>query len=291
MNDAFSTCHPSVCLLFFAGAIGCGVVFQHPVYLLISVLAALSCYLWLGKGKALRSVGCMMPVILLLACLNPVFNTRGATVLFLLFGRPYTLEALVYGLALSGVMLTSLLWLGCCNYVLTGDKVTCLFGNIVPTLSLLLVMVFRMVPSLIRKTEQIFGARKAIGKGAGESAAAKEKLRDGMTVLGSLLAWALEGSVMTADSMRARGYGTAKRQSFRVFRMETRDWLLIGWMILLLLLIFLAAALGQLTAVYTPYISIAPVSWGAFAYGIFLWIPMAQNIKETIVWHIFKSKI
>ena len=66
---------------------------------------------------------------------NPLFNTYGATLLFTYFDRPYTLEALYYGAALAAVFVHMLLWFGCYNAVLTSDKFTSLFGNLIPALS------------------------------------------------------------------------------------------------------------------------------------------------------------
>lgn len=285
MKDAFSAYHPAVNFLFFAGAIGCGVVFQHPAYLAFSILCSLFYYLFLGRRKAVRSIFFMLPIVLCLAAVNPLFNTQGEHMLFQLFGRPYTLEALLYGSALAGVLLTMLLWFGCGNLVLSGDKFTSLFGNLIPSISLLLVMVFRMVPNLIKKASQITGARRSIGKGE------RHRLDEGMTVLGTLVSWALEGSVVTADSMRARGYGTAKRQSFLIYRMKQQDWLLMAVELVLLAAVIGSACLGQANTVYTPKVSVSPLSWGAAAYGIYLFIPLALNIKEAILWHISRSKI
>lgn len=285
MRDSFSEYHPAVNFVFFVGAIGCGVVFQHPAYLAVSVAASLLYYLTLGRKKAAKAILWMLVVVVCLAAVNPIFNTRGAHVLFSLFGRPYTQEALVYGIALSGVFLTMFLWFGCYNYVLTGDKFTSLFGNLIPSISLLLVMVLRMVPAFIKKTKQIIGARMSIGKGE------DDKLREGMTVLGTLVSWALEGSIVTADSMRARGYGTAKRQSFLIYRMRKRDWWLLLTEAVLLAAVIAGACLGQANAVYLPAMGVAPLSWGAILYGIYVFIPLLINLKEAIVWHISRSGI
>ena len=175
--------------------------------------------------------------------------------------------------------------------MLTSDKFTSLFGNLIPSISLLLVMVFRMVPNFIRKTGQIAGARKSIGKGAGENATNKEKLNDGLTVLGALTAWALEGSVVTGDSMRARGYGTAKRTSFMLYRMTGADWVLLAVMAVFLALTAGAAGLGQTAAAFTPVLQIAPVSWGVVFYTLYLLIPTVYHIKEALQWHISRSRI
>lgn len=285
MADAFSCYHPGVNFLFLAGAIGCGVVFRHPAYLAVSISCGLAYYLYLGRRKAAKALLLMLPVVLCLAAVNPLFNTQGRQILFWVFGRPYTLEALLYGCAMAGVLLTMLLWFGCYNHVLTGDKFTALFGNWIPAISLLLVMVFRMVPNLIRKTNQITAARRSIGKGE------DGKLHEGMTVLGTMVSWALEGGVVTADSMRARGYGTAKRQCFQIYRMGHRDWWLLAIESLLLIAVVASACLGQVNAAYTPGVSLAPVSWGAGLYGIYLLIPLALNIKEAVLWHISRSRI
>ena len=291
MCDAFSKCHPAVNFLFFAGAIGSSVMIQHPVYLLVGIITGATYYLLLNGRKGWKMIFGLVPLLLFLTAINPLFNTYGQTPLSYLFGRPYTLEALCYGTALGGIFVSMLLWFGCYNKVLTSDKFTSLFGNLIPSISLLLVMVFRMVPNLMRKATQFTGARKSVGKGAGESATIKEKLHDGMTVLGALTSWALEGSVVTGDSMRARGYGTAKRSSFMIYCMTTTDWLLLVAMLILLSLIVAAACLGQMAAAFTPEIQIAPISWGMIPYTAYLLIPAALHTKEAIQWHISRSKI
>ena len=291
MKDAFSKCHPAVNFLFFAGAIGTSVLIQHPMYLLVGILTGATYYLLLNGRKGWKMLLGMAMLFLFLMVINPLFNTFGETPLCYLFGRPYTLEALRYGAVLGGVFVTMLLWFGCYNKVLTSDKFTSLFGNLIPAISLLLVMVFRMVPNLIRKAAQFTGARKSIGKGAGENAATKEKLSDGMTVLGALTSWALEGSVVTGDSMRSRGYGTAKRSSFMIYRMSITDWTLIIVIPSLLALVIAAAGLGQMAATYMPEFYISPLSWGIVPYGIYLLIPVVLHTKEAIQWHISRSKI
>lgn len=291
MKDAFSKCHPAVNFLFFVGAIGCGVVIQHPAYLIAGIVAGAVYYLLLSGRKGWKTILAMFPLFAFLTAINPLFNTYGERVLFHVFNRPYTLEALLYGAAIAAMFVAMLLWFGCYNKVLTSDKFTCLFGNLIPSISLLLVMVFRIVPNIIRKTQQIISARKSIGKGISETATTKEKLQDGGTVLGALTSWALEGSVVTGDSMRARGYGATKRSSFMIYRMTSTDWSLLTVMPVLLGITITAACFGQFATEFVPVIDIAPVSWGLAAYTCYLLIPTVLHIKEAISWHISRSKI
>lgn len=280
-RDAFSKCHPLVNFIFFIGVIGFGVVIQHPAYIATGCLAGLVYYLLLSGRQGWKLPVGLLPVVLVVAGINPLFNLRGETVLFSLFGRPYTLEALLYGAAVGGVLLVMMLWFGCYNKVLTSDKFMCLFGSRIPALSLLLVMVLRMIPNLMNKARQILGARKSIGKGAGDTAGKKQQLLDGMTSVSALTDWALEGSIVTADSMRARGYGTAKRSSFQIYRFTGMDGLLLGIMVILA-----AATLlfGNTGVEFLPALSIPAPGWGLAAYCSFGLLPSALHIMDTLQW-------
>ena len=293
--DAFSKRHPAVNFVFFLGAIGFGVVIQHPVYLGAGFVLGSTYYLLLNGRKGMKMLLALFPLFLVMTAVNPFFNTYGTTVLFSVFDRPYTLEALFYGAAIALVLVVMLIWFGCYNAVLTSDKFTSLFGNLIPALSLLLVMVLRMIPNLMRKAKQFAGARKSIGKGSGENATNKEKITDGMTILSALTDWALEGGVVTGDSMRSRGYGSAKRTSFVVYRMTGIDSALLGIQCVLILAVLVTGLTGGTTASYTPDFYIAPVSGlhlcGFLAYCAYLSIPTVLHIKEAIQWHISRSKI
>ena len=237
----------------------------------------------------------MLPLFFLLTFLNPLFNTRGDTELFKLFGRPYTMEALLYGGAVAGIFVNMLIWFGCYNQVLTSDKFTSLFGSLIPSISLLLIMVLRMVPGLMRKAAQIAGARKSIGKGVADSASIREKLMCGGAILSALTGWALEGGIITGDSMRSRGYGTAKRTSFMRYRFTGSDRIVLGLLLLLAAITLVFALTGSIAAEYTPTLLITPITAktlpGLLAYGIYLLIPTILHGKEALQWHISISRI
>ena len=289
-NNGFSKCHPVTNFLFFLFSICFGVLFQHPAYLLAGLLCA-GTYYWLLAGrKALKTLLMLLPLLLIVAAVNPLFNTRGEHVLFTLFGRPYTLEALGYGFATGAMLVITLLWFGCYNQVMTEDKFTALFGNLAPSLSLLLVMVFRMIPNLMSKAKQITNARRSIGKGA-EDAPVKEKIAHGMTVLLTLTEWAMESSIQTADSMRSRGYGTARRTSFQVYTMRRADWYLLAVTVFTAAITVWGAAAGAMTAEYTPNFSAASVSVFLPVYCIYLLIPTFIHLKEMLLCRIFISRI
>ena len=283
--DAFSKRHPMVNFLFFMGAIGFGIVIQHPAYLIAGFVCGTTYYLLLNGRKGIKFLLALLPLFLFMTTINPLFNVYGKTLLFHVFGRPYTLEALLYGAAIAAVLVVMLIWFGCYNVVLTSDKFTSLFGNLIPSLSLLLVMVLRLIPNLMRKAAQLTGARKSIGKGIVENATNKEKVSDGMTILSALADWALEGGVVTGDSMRSRGYGSAKRTSFMIYRMTGIDAALLVLQCFLAAAVLMTVLSGGTTATYTPDYYIAPVSGmhilGLVSYCAYLSVPTVFQISEV----------
>ena len=92
--------------------------------------------------------------------------------------------------------------------------------------------------------------------------------------------------------MRSRGYGTAKRTSFMIYRMTGLD---LGLLATMAALFGIAVFIGDKSAAFTPILSIAPIGgWnllGLLAYGMFLLLPTALHIKEAIQWHISRSRI
>ena len=293
-QDTFSAYSPIINFIFYIGAIICGMFFIHPAFLVCAVILSAAYYLTIRGSRGIKMVLGMIPVWIALAVINPLVNTRGSIVLFTYFnGRPYTLEALCYGIALGAMFVSVILWFMSYNSVMTSDKFIYLFGKTLPSASLILTMVLRLVPNYQKKIKQIAGARKGIGKGA-DSESKREKAEDGLTIVSALTSWAFEGGIITADSMRSRGYGTGKRTNFSIYKFETRDRLLLIIMLLLLAAVFLCGLKGGTTAAYTPDISLASNQWtvfGAIAYFIFLAIPTALNLLEALTWHILRSKI
>ena len=272
-----------------------GMCFIHPAFLTCSLMLSLAYYVVL-KGKCLKYLAGMGGIFAAISLINPLFSIYGKHVLFTWpWGRPYTLEALCYGMVLGAMFVTILTWFATYNEVMTSDKFLCCFGRLSPSISLILTMVLRLVPSFQQKAGQIGGARKCIGKSV-ESGSNKEKTEHGMTIVSSLTSWALEGGIVMADSMRSRGFGTGKRTSFSMYRKGKGDKGLLGLMIVLITVIIICVLRGGMDVTYLPQIHISGIEnvWtilGTACYFAFLSIPTALHIWEDLTWRILKSRI
>lgn len=82
MKDTFSNMHPFINFIFFALTIGFTMFIMNPVCLAVSFLCALVTALYLNGKKAVRlSLVFLLPMILLIVLVNPVFNHEGMTIL------------------------------------------------------------------------------------------------------------------------------------------------------------------------------------------------------------------
>ena len=215
-RDTFSTYNPIINFTFYIGAVVFGVFFVHPAFLACAVVLSSAYYLSIKGTAGVKFLLCMIPVFIMLSVLNPLVNITGETVMFTWAGgRPYTLEALIYGAALGAMFVSVIIWFATYSIVMTSDKFIYIFGRLIPSLSLILTMVLRLVLDYQRKLHQIAGARSCIGKGTSDGTK-KERAESGLTVISALTTWAFEGGITTADSMRSRGYGSGKRTSFSI---------------------------------------------------------------------------
>lgn len=295
MRDSFSTYHPIVNFAYFFMVILCSMVFMHPVFLGISVTAAFVYSVCLNRNRAVKfNLLYLVPTMIAVSLINPLFNHRGVTILGYLRNNPITLESVVYGIA-AGLMFASvILWFSCYNAVMTSDKFIYLFGRIIPAMSLIFSMVLRFVPKFKVQIRNISDAQRCIGRDGG-SGSWLERSRQGIKILSIMTTWALENAIETADSMRSRGYGLRGRTSFSTFRFDSRDRTAFGLMAALAAAIWLSFFAGENSAQYFPSISFhQPSGIGILAcaaYFLFCFLPVILNIMEDIKWHYLQSKI
>lgn len=298
-NNFLALLHPAVTLGFFACALGLTVLVAAPAFVALSFGAAACCLITVRGRRAWGLIGGLVPLVVLVAAMNPLFNTEGATVLFAYGdGRPYTAEALIRGIAMGATLAAALLWFASLNAVLTSDKATFLFGSAAPALTTVLTLVMRLVPGYGRRATEVFRARRALGRDAGEPESLAEKVRAGATVLGALTGWALDHGVVTADSMAARGFGSGKRTSYRSYRFTGRDGAVVAVAVVLLMAIGAGVLAGAVPLGYVPADTFAagvapsPLAVGVLvAYGAFLLLPAALNLGGEVRWRCSLSNI
>lgn len=295
MKDSFSTFHPFVNFLYFVVVLLFSMVFMHPIFQVIALISAVVYSFMLKGKKAVRfNLLYMVPFLLFMAVMNPVFNHQGVTILFYLNnGNPITKESILYGVAAACMFVTVIIWFSCYNVVMTSDKFIYIFGKILPALSLIFSMVLRFVPRYLAQIKVISNAQKCIGRDVTQGNVLA-RARNGITILSIMTTWALENAIETADSMKSRGYGLPGRTSFSIFRLDARDKVALLIMTGLIAMVAIGAAMGENTMRYYPSIkasAITPFSILVYiAYFALCMIPVLINMVEAMKWKSIESK-
>ena len=185
------------------------------------------------------------------------------------------------------------LWFACFNTVITSDKFVYLFGRVIPSLSLVLSMALRFVPRFKAQLRTVTRAQKCIGKDPARGGLL-HRIRCAGAILSTMVSWALENGIDTADSMKSRGYGLPGRTAFSIYRFDRRDRLALAALLALGAAVLAGAALDSLTWRYFPTVkwSGGPVSLLTMtAYLALCAVPVILDRREDRKWTALRWKI
>ncbi|MDP4086496.1 MAG: energy-coupling factor transporter transmembrane component T [Bacillota bacterium] len=290
MLNYFERLHPLVSFLFYTGALMIFILLFHPVYLCAGLVVVLLIHFMHDYFYGLRYwLKFMLTTALLFFLLNPLFNTRGRHLLFLIGNHRITEEALIYGgmnaLSILGIMAIFVLY----NEVMTPNKLLFLFSKFLPQFAILLMLTLRFIPLMRRRLSEISAIQlsKGISISHGDL---KEKLGAAMQYIQVFVTFSLEEAIQTADSMKARGYGQGRRTSYEHFSVNIRDILAILYLVILFSMIIFCRILGY------GYLKVYPImgTWqlSNLDYGIlvllilFLSFPILIEIGGMIRWRL-----
>ncbi len=296
MKDTFSQMHPIVNFIYFVFVIAFSMFLMNPVCLAISLLCALINAVYLNGYKAVKlSLKYLLPMIILIMIINPVFNHEGVTIItYFSWGNPLTLESIVYGIAAAVLLSSVVLWFSCFNAVITSDKFIYLFGRIIPSLSLILSMSLRFIPKFTAHFREVRNTQRCIGRDISDGSIFK-RIKNGVKLLSIMISWAMENAIETADSMKSRGYGLKGRTAFSIYRFDKRDGIVLSLILAAGSLIGLSIFFEVVKFRYFPSIkgdlfnfSMALVY---ILYALLMLIPFILNIKEELKWKRLRSSI
>ncbi|MEE0716296.1 MAG: energy-coupling factor transporter transmembrane component T [Eubacterium sp.] len=319
MTDEFSRYHPVVNLIFYLLVLGT-TMFQMSVGLVfISLFSAVVYYFMLKKTEGLKYCAVVVGIIIVSAIINPLFSHKGGTLLFYLFtGNPVTLESIIYGLISAIIIGAMLLWFSTFNQVMGVERILGAIGKVLPNVSLLITMIMRFIPQYTRHQRKVSVVNKVNKRNYGEKinllnrektekenvieARKKQKkksgidkiidsIKEGSRTFSITTTWALENSIYTADSMKARGFGTGRRTNYSNYKFQKRDYLLMGWLVILWLVVVFSLEREKVYTYYYPFIQVKNNVVVYLIYGLLCLTPVLINVKEEIRWLILKSRI
>ena len=270
----FSDYHPGINACFFLAVLAGTVLFRHPVYLLLSFCTAGA---WLVEQKGAKSlgfVGIAALIALAFALWYGSYHHFGVTPLWTnAVGNEITLESLLYGLMLGGMIGAVLVWLACLNFVFTTDKTVYLAGRIAPKLGLFLAILLRLVPRIRAQWRRNATARRGIGKGG---------WRYAVRLFSGVVTWTLDSLVMLSDAMRSRGGMLKGRTAYSLYRFDRRDRSFVIALFTLVTLCLMAFLLGQTRMTFSPKLHCLPITGASVvfyaAWAALCLLPLAVDL-------------
>lgn len=290
---AFEDYNPIVTAVYIGVAAGIAMFCQNPILLALSLLGAVL-YFELRRERATKGAH-LWSLLLFLAMtlINPLTSHNGVTVLFVLNDNPITAEATAFGVASATMVVAVLYWFRSFTRMMTSDRLLYLFGLLSPKLAVTLSMAIRYVPMLGRQARRIERTQTALGLYKEDNVI--DRVRGGLRVFSVLVTWALEGGIVTADSMAARGYGIGRRTHFSDFSFRKDDACLLLVILSLGGACITAMALGALDVAFYPRIVWADFGgialMGYLSYAIVVFLPTFLEMEERIRWKCLRSKI
>ena len=287
---SFSDCNPIAVAVWFFCVTGMAMFCSNPALMGISMLGGLAFFLMRNGLSSGRTHLYFLLLFVVLALANPLVSHNGVTVIFVMNDNPVTLEALLYGINSSAMIVGILYWFRSFTQIMTSEKLLYLTGALSPKLSLVLSMAVRFVPLFGRQWQKIDNAQKAMGLYREDNAidAVSGKLR----VFSVLVTWALENGITTADSMEARGCGVSRRTSFHNFRLRSGDYILLAVSVVLFAVAASAASAGAFDFSCYPSVTMAEHDWryytGSAAYGLLVLLPVIIDMEARIRWSLLK---
>lgn len=288
---SFEDINPLILFLYYMIIILIVMFADNPIIFFISFVCAIIYYLirngHSNKGMHMYTLG----LFVVMALINPFVSHNGVTILFFMNDNPITLEACIYGLHTSLMIVAVLYWCYSFSQIMTSDKLLYIFGLFSTKLALMISMAFRYIPLFNAQRKKVKQAQRAMGMYKDDNII--DNFKANVRVFSIMITWALENGIITAESMENRGYGIGKRSHFSRFRIRKTDVLIL--VVSIFLGVFVFYGMGNMKCVYYPEIIMPEFSnWHLLyyiAYGVLAFIPIVFEIKETVKWAYLKSKI
>lgn len=309
--------HPVVGFCFFLLMVVLSLASMQPVFQVISFLAVVSYSIAVsGLRGFLRGNWWVSLLIVVVMLFNSVFGGRGLSTLFSLdlgfIKTQVTVEGLFYGLIMGLMLANVILWFNVLGKVSSMQGFIELFARFSPTAGMMLARITVFIPELLTqarlvdRAQSTFFTSKDVSRqheleecsaqaptsdlvATDASDAPTKRTRRGQlayagTLSSHLMEWGMEKSLITANSMVARGYGSRKRTSYRRTRLTLRDTVPLVIILVLGLTSLVCSIWAGTVYEYYPYLSPLEPWWGYVPFIVLCLVPLALQIGEELAW-------
>lgn len=271
MTPAFV--HPRIMMAYLTGALVLSMGFLHPICVALSCLCAgVTSRCYAGWDKTLQVLRIGAPLLLLSVLLNPFFSAQGMSVLVNIGSFSLSVESVVYGLCMGGMLLSMLWWFNVWGSCITTEDVLHVFPRGGALFLLMLSLTQYMTRLILARAGLI---RRVIQAQRAHAEGARDTFGQVFKRFIHVSTWMLEDSVALGETMRVRGWHSGVLSSYERRSFTVRDRIVVGLM--------LSAALMAvvLTAVATSGFEMYPTISGLGFHGA--WIVDALYLSGALM--------
>lgn len=285
--NTFKNLHPITLICYFLSILTISMFSFNPVFVISGLFGAILYLLMINNKASIKTFVGYLFLFIIIAITNPLFSHNGATPLFFINDSRITLEALLYGMFLSTMIIEVMLWFRCFNLTFDNEKLMYFFGKTFPKLGLIISMALHYIPNLISEYKSILSVQKTFGGKKGIGIYIKS--------FSAVITQSLENSIEKSNSMSARGYGKAKRTYYSNFKFTKYDLLYLIITVVLFMISMTSIILNTAYFNFYPTIEMNSITLlSALSYISFLLLsllPFVFQVKEEIKWKYLVSKI
>ncbi len=217
----------------------------NPVYLAIILISGIFISIVL-KIEWLRIIKFGIALSIVPFIVNVFFVHLGKTILFETILGLITLEAILFGLIMSLLLIDMILLFGIFNSVVGFDSILGITPNIFSKSALVASISMNFIPTLTRDMDSIRDIQRSRGLNL-NNGSLSERIKNHISIITPLLMNSLERSYNLAEAMESRAY-TGVRTRYKRWRWKKNDAV-----ILILILISLSGILYSKISGYLEY--------------------------------------
>ena len=278
--------HPWCAFIYLIVALILTMCSVNPVLILSSFIAATFTEVMdLGLKAYARYLPWLLLVLVITAIGNMCISHNGMHVLFYVNDNRITIEAGIYGIVFGLMFCAAFLWCDIMHRVISGEKLTFMFGSFAPNLGLIIAMTLHYIPLLRSRYKTVHSAQTGLGRNA--STGFIKRIRQWGKEFSIVISWSLENAIDTSSTMLAMGYGIGKRSNYSNYRLKTYDIVFVILMIVLCVPAFVVTLSVSFKVYYYPEFGVYGFGWEmcilSLCYLLYMLVPII--LARLLRWH------
>lgn len=280
--------HPITYTLYYIVLMLFTLLYNNPHYIMTFLICMIILVFFQGiKNELKNTLQIFIPMALMIIILNPLISKRGTSKIFLIGNQFITLESVIYGILMSLSFLIILLIFLSLNKSISYQDMLYISSRKFPNISILIIMTFRFITLISHRLTETRHILKFENNNTPNHNKIN-KIKDNMRKISMVSSWSLQESIITAKSMKARGYGITNRTSYLSYEFQKIDKIFLLIILITVIICISGLLRGEGIINIYPELSFSfhenPFNINYISFLILLMPLIYLEIRERLLW-------